>query len=368
MKQFPLLQPEVPSIEKWVYLLKKSYSEKRFSNSGPLAELAEKEIKNYLGLSWNAYVCSSNTTGLTASLIAWGCLNKKVLVSNYTFAATLHSILGARGIPVIADVDSTSWEMSVENIKSALGMHPDIFCIVITRVHGFRRDYQEIFNFCLSLGLRVIVDAAAAFPTKKQIYKSKKNVIEVFSFHATKPLGIGEGGAVVGALENIKKIRIAGNFGLDASRELFSDGLNAKMDEFSAARLIAALKNYEFIVQERCDFAGILKKLFKDRSQITLPPDPGETSWPFFPIKFDTIKNMRKFCRLIDGSIQFRRYYFPSLKKGYKGLDKVFSVGKLGVSEDLASTTICLPILPRETEKRKKIYFDKIQSALQSIS
>jgi dTDP-4-amino-4,6-dideoxygalactose transaminase len=366
--QIPVLVPNVPQIAEWSNLLSVSYSTRRFSNAGPLAQKAELEIKSIVGASIDVMVCSSNTSGLIASLLAFNCRGKKVLVSNYTFAATLNAILCSGATPVISEVDFESWEISVSNVMKAQSEFPDIYAVLITRVHGFIRDFEEVIQYCSQQGLPVIVDAAAAFPGSPKIYNAESRVLEVFSFHATKPLGIGEGGAVVGRNSDVNLVRRASNFGLDVNNETFTDGINAKMDEFAAARLIAALGRFQEFFNERKKFASNLSKLFLSSSEITLPKNFGETSWPFFPIKFNSQENLIRFATSMKKVVQSRRYYYPSMITGYRGAGPILQVRNLDISNDLALTTLCLPVIPDLQEELSDGYFREIERAIEKIS
>jgi dTDP-4-amino-4,6-dideoxygalactose transaminase len=359
--QIPVLVPQVPEIALWSDFLSKSYEEGRFSNGGPIAKLAEHEISVYLGGSCEVMVCSSNTSGLIASLIAFDCRGKKVLVSNYTFAATLNAVHCAGAIPLLSDVDFHTWEISVELIQKAQSEFPDIHAVLITRVHGFVRNFDDVFEYCTSNGLKVIIDAAAAFPGNPEGYKAKRNVAEVFSLHATKPLGIGEGGAVVGDASTITAIRKASNFGLESNSESFGDGLNAKMDEFAAARLLAALSNFKNYVIERRLFATNLQEILEVSPEIDLPIGTEKTSWPFFPIKFQNSKELLRFQENLAPVAQTRRYYYPSMSAGYTGRAAVLRTSKLNVSINLAETSLCLPVIPSLEEQRRERYFNKIR-------
>lgn len=54
----------------------------------------------------------------------------------------------------------------------------------------------------------------------------------VYSFHATKPFGIGEGGLIYSKNEeDIQCIKRMGNFGFDTNRECTMMGFNCKMSE-----------------------------------------------------------------------------------------------------------------------------------------
>jgi dTDP-4-amino-4,6-dideoxygalactose transaminase len=366
--QIPVLVPKVPGPALWANLLEKSFAVSKFSNGGPLAKNAEQEISFYLGGQCEVMVCASNTSGLIASLIAFECRNKKVLVSNYTFAATLNAIHCAGAIPVLSDVDSNTWEISVEQIAMAKSKFPDIYAIVITRVHGFNRNFDAILDFCADHQLKVVIDAAAAFPGEGIRYKTRPDVAEVYSFHATKPLGIGEGGAVVGDKSTIRVVRKSSNFGLDESSESFGDGLNAKMDEFAAARLIVSLKNFSEFVNTRKHFVKELHEIFNLCDAVKLPGQTGNTSWPFFPVKFQNEEELLKFQKDLFKVVQTKRYYFPSMSEGYRGKGEILTSSKLEVSVELARTSLCLPVIPSLGRDDRNRYFNKIRKLINTLS
>lgn len=362
--QIPVLIPHVPQPTLWTHLLEKSFAASRFSNGGPLAKVAEQKISNYLGGVCEVMVCASNTSGLVAALIAFGCRGNKVLVSNYTFAATLNAVHCAGAVPVLCDVDLETWEISVEQIMKAQLEFSGIHTVLITRVHGFIRDFSAILDYCASEGIKVVIDAAAAYPGDEYEYKVRKEVAEVFSFHATKPLGIGEGGAVVGDTSTIAAVRSASNFGLEESNEKFGDGLNAKMDEFAAARLIAAIENFKVYVEARRIFADKLRTIFSKSDSIVLPNYTRGTSWPFFPVKFRSPNDLHKFQNGLVSVAQTRRYYFPSMSDGYVGQGEILRTSNLGVSVDLAETSLCLPVIPSLDEDNQARYFNKVSELI----
>lgn len=119
----PILIPQVPKISDWIDLLDQSYKSNSFTNSGPLAVLAETALNDYLGDGIESMVCSSNTSGLIASLIALDLQGKKVIVSNNTFAATLHALLSVGCFPIIADVNPLTWEIDSESVAAILEEH-----------------------------------------------------------------------------------------------------------------------------------------------------------------------------------------------------------------------------------------------------
>ena len=68
----------------------------------------------------------------------------------------------------------------------------------------------------------------------------------VYSFHATKPFGIGEGGLIYSKMKKIYNVlKRMGNFGFDTNRECTMMGFNCKMSEYAAAIGIATMKKWD---------------------------------------------------------------------------------------------------------------------------
>jgi dTDP-4-amino-4,6-dideoxygalactose transaminase len=220
---------------------------------------------------------------------------------------------------------------------------------------------------CESLSIKVLIDSAAAFPARRNEYTAPINYLEVFSFHATKPLGIGEGGAVIGPPELISEVRKASNFGLSKPSSKFGDGINAKMDEFASARLIAGLINFQDIATKRIEFANSLSKLFHKSDSIQTALDTGNTSWAFFPIVFPSEDDLIYFQSEIKAVIQTRRYYYPSLANGYLGRVPIQLAQSLSISENLTVTTLCLPVIPTIDSRSRDMYFTQLTKILTTV-
>lgn len=359
----PVLIPMVPRPSGWLSLLDKSYSSNTFTNSGPLAIAAEKCMNEYLGPEIESMVCSSNTAGLTASLIALGLQGKRVIVSNNTFAATLNALISAGSIPIIVDVDPITWEIDVDTVASVVEQF-EIEGLLFTRVHGFRRDITPLLDFCIKSSIKVLIDSAAAFPATPNEYRDSIDYLEVFSFHATKPLGIGEGGAVIGPKNLIDDVRCASNFGLTKPSSSFGDGINAKLDEFASARLIAGIANFPDLAARRVEFVQDLNNILEKTSLIQRPINTGNTSWPFFPIRFSSEEDLIDFQLDLSPVLQTRRYYYPSLSIGYTGRAKTIKASELSVSDHIAATTLCLPVIPTIRLQLREIYFSHLSKSI----
>jgi dTDP-4-amino-4,6-dideoxygalactose transaminase len=193
---------------------------------------------------------------------------------------------------------------------------------------------------------------------------------EVYSLHATKAFGIGEGGIVTGPKSFVEKVWRHSNFGFSENQEEFLDGNNAKMDEFAAARAIAALEALNQTSENRKKFVREAYTEIFDESQVTYIDVNSDQLWSLFPIRFESTKKLTQFSQyLLSKNLLSKKYYSPSMSGGYRGEKRLICAGDLGVSESLAQTVLCLPVYSEYTQDeveyiRKAVIeaYEKIQN------
>jgi len=115
-------------------------------------------------------------------------------------------------------------------------------------------------------GLALFFDAAHAFGCK---FKGRPiggfGKAEIFSFHATKFINSGEGGAVVTDDDDLAaRIRLMTNFGFSGYDKVTSLGTNGKMSELSAVLGLTNLESIEeFVMANRANFELYREELAK---------------------------------------------------------------------------------------------------------
>jgi len=342
----PLIQVNPPSIEDSMQLIKVAYSNGIFSNSAELQRLASETLSKHVSTEFSGYLASNNTMALTACLLSIGVRGKHVIVSNFTFAATLDAVILAGGIPLVCDIDEESLVLNFEDVKYFLDSPEfEIVAVMPTRVLGFVTDLSKLVQLCDSFDVPVVVDAAACFPARSNSWNFQSQAkFEVFSLHATKVFGIGEGGLVVGNDEAISDVRSKSNFGLVNDVNGFTDGLNAKADEFTASRALARFPMYQLDVNQRQKFVSVYQEILATGKSIRLMLENEFTIYSYFPLIFQTEASMLEFQQVLKPFLTTRRYYFPTIKSGYKGDSQVHFSNKLDISESIAPRILCLPV------------------------
>lgn len=300
-------------------------------------------LENF-GLDGEACVpCNSATSGLSAALIASGCAGP-VLVPGFTFPATYGAVLAANLEPLIMDVSEANWAIAPDTLAAALE-HTNAKGVMLVSPFGLRVDFAEHVEICRRWGVVAVIDSAAGLGVQRINRCADPSVFEVFSLHATKPLGVGEGGAIYCADSMATALRRALNFGLPAvdsgNNPPPSWGFNGKLSEMHAAVGLAQMQRYGRMIAGRQRFAALYQTVLADFPVVFPRDQVGSTPWQVFPVLADTERSLEAIsAELAKSGIEVRRYYRPSLSR-WPGAKLA---GDCPVSESLAARMLALPV------------------------
>lgn len=344
---FPFQRPSPPPPEKWLPYYQVARDAHYYSNFGPLHNLlCERLAAKYARPGYGAVAVSNATAALTAVLIATE-VSGKVVIPGFTFAATLHSVLMARCVPLVCDIDPKTWELSLDDLEVMLDRDDEIGAVMPVRTFGFWQDYVRLFEICGRRGVPVIVDAAAGLSDERLrgCIGSRFNQIEVISMHATKVFAVGEGGAIFAPLPVLDKLRASLNFGLAPDRS-FADGFNWKMDELHCAVALAMLDSIDEAVARRQRLVSRYIAVARTSNLVGVHLNPGPCPWQFFPLLCrDREIAATLIHELAMQGIQAKLYYYPSLATGYRGRHEIEGISpKPTHAEDYSNRVVCLPV------------------------
>lgn len=89
-------------------------------SQGPETDQFEKELAEYIGCK-HVIVVNNGTSALICALLSHGIQpGDEVIVPAYTFIATINSVLSIGAKPVLADIDSQTWNTTPELMKKRL--------------------------------------------------------------------------------------------------------------------------------------------------------------------------------------------------------------------------------------------------------
>lgn len=300
MKFLPFAMPEIDDeeINEVVDTLKSGWI-----TTGAKTKKFEDDFAKYLGDNVDALAVNSATSGLHLALEAVGIkAGDEVIVPTFTFTATAEVVRYLGADPVFVDCDENTLNIDISKIERAITSKTK--AIIPVHYAGLACDMDSIITIARKYNLKVIEDAAHAFPT---LYKGKligtlNSDVTVFSFYANKTMTTGEGGMLVSKNEDIIKrckiMRLHG-FSRDAFNryqsktpawyyEIIEPGFKYNLTDICSSIGIHQLKKIDKFYQKRVLLAQKYQNELNNLP-IILPPIPTDYNsshaWHLFPIR-----------------------------------------------------------------------------------
>jgi dTDP-4-amino-4,6-dideoxygalactose transaminase len=197
------------------------------------------------------------------------------------------------------------------------------------------------------LGVPVVVDSAAGFGAVDEdgCTLGDQGDAEVFSFHATKPFAVGEGGLVTSrSAAVIDSLAELINFGFDHTRSVTGHlGINGKMPELTAAVGLAVLDRFDQVLARRRVAAAWLRAELEPLG-ISFQAGSAGSTFQFVPVALPTGADRDRLVQQAeDARIEVRAYFDPPMHR-LPALAGHPSAGDLPVTESLAQRIIGLPM------------------------
>lgn len=230
---------------------------------GEFVHRFEREYAEYCGVKRVSAV-NSGSDALILGLRALGVgKGDEVILPSLTFVSTAWSVLHNGAIPVFADCDKDTWEISVPDVEKLINKKTK--AVIGVHLYGNMFDAFKLKELTDSFSLPLVEDSAQAHGA---VFNGKKagsiGKIGCFSFYPTKNLGaFGEGGCVTSDDENItdyisalkKHMQTSDGDHLEAAYNMRMHGLQAavlseklkRLDEYNLRRAKTASRYLEAI-------------------------------------------------------------------------------------------------------------------------
>jgi dTDP-4-amino-4,6-dideoxygalactose transaminase len=216
--------------------------------------------------------CASGTDALWLALVALKIgPGDAVVTTPFSFFATVSSILRVGAVPVLADIDPATFNLSPAAVEEQLKQSPvgasRIAAVMPVHLYGQCAEMDAFAKLALQYGLKVVEDAAQAFGASWDgVRAGGLGDAAAFSFYPTKNLSaMGDAGMVTTrSAETDERVRMLRTHGM--RRRYFHDeiGWNARMDTIQAAVLEVKLKRVRAGNARRRELAVLYDSLFRD--------------------------------------------------------------------------------------------------------
>ena len=347
-KKLHVGSPNVPNRQAFLSRVEDILDRNWLTNNGPVAAEFASAIQSVTEAKHVIPVANA-TLGLLLALRSLD-LRGEVILPSFTFIATAHIVEWQGLKPIFCDVDPNTHNLDPTCAEQLISK--DTAAIVPVHLWGRPCETAAISALAKKHNLRVVYDAAHAFGASLDTTPvGSFGDAEVFSFHATKAFNALEGGAVTTNCDDIAaKVRSTINFGFTDYDQVSSLGLNAKLNEVSAAMGVTSIEAYDEIVQHNKTIYDLYSALLGDvpGMEIIDYSEENRPNYHYIVVSVDEQKCGISRDRLVDHlhnqNIVARRYFYPGCHKLKPYIDRYPNADEqLPVTNELASKVMCLP-------------------------
>lgn len=265
------------------------------STKGTLVTTLERQFAAKLGVE-HAFACASGTAAVHTAIAAIDPNpGDEIVTSPITDMGALAPILYQGAIPVFAEVDPRTWNITANSIEACLSDRTK--AIVVTHLFGNPCVMGEIMELAQSRNIPVIEDCAQAY-LAQHMNRTVGTIgsIGCFSLQQGKHMTTGEGGLVCTNDPKLARrmflfINKAWGYG-DAQPDHYFLALNYRMSELQGAVALAQLRKLDDVVQTRITAARELTNRLEGLPGI-------DTPW----VHSANVHTYWKYCLRVDGNV-----------------------------------------------------------------
>lgn len=281
--------------EEIAFLTEAIHSGTLTSTKGVFVKALEKQFAEKIGVKY-AYACASGSAAVHTAIAAIDPEpGDEIITTSITDMGALTGILYQSAIPVFADVDPRTWNVTAATIEPCISDRTK--AIIVTHLFGNPCQMGEIMALANARGIPVIEDTAQAFmATHAGQYVGAIGTIGCFSLQQGKHITTGEGGIVTTNDDALARrmylfINKAWGYG-DPKPDHYFLAPNYRMCELQGAVACAQLPKLEGVVQRRQATADQMTHRLQGLAGIETPWHDSQNTHVYW-----------KYCLRVDGSL-----------------------------------------------------------------
>ena len=346
------------------------------TGDGPIGRRVEARLSKLLA-GRRVLLTTSCTHALELALLALGVgPGQEVITPSFTFVSSANAALRVGARPVFAEIDERTLGLDPEDVERRLT--PRTAAIVPVHYAGVAPDMDAILDIARRRGLRVVEDAAQGLAAR---YRGQPlgalGDAGCLSFHETKNLSCGEGGALaIADPELAQRAEIAREKGTNRAAFLrgevdkytwVAEGSSYVLSDVLAALLDAQLDKLDAIQERRAAITARYRSGLSDwaaTAGVRLPallPDREPNHHIFYLLYPAPQARDRALAALRADGVLATFHYVP-LHSSPHGR----SLGpqpELPITERIASTLLRLPLHPRLSDDDVERVIEAVRGA-----
>lgn len=304
----------------------------------------------------------------------------EIIMPSYTFVSTANAFVLQGGIPVFVDIREDTLNLDEHLIEAAIT--PRTKAIVPVHYAGVACEMDTIMDIAKRHGLMVIEDAAQGLMAK---YKDKTlgNIgdLGAYSFHETKNIISGEGGALlVSNPEMVMRAEVIREKGTNRSRFLRGEvdkytwqdvGSSFLPSDIIAAFLLAQLEDAEQITQQRVSIWNYYHQLLEplEASGILrrpiVPTHCEHNAHMYYVLLAPETNRTAVLNQLKEKGIYTTSHYVP-LHSSQAGQRFGKAHGSLSLTDSLSERILRLPLWVGLTRMQQEMIVEQLGNAIKN--
>jgi dTDP-4-amino-4,6-dideoxygalactose transaminase len=376
MQQIPFNRADISDVDQ-SYILK-SIQNGHISGNGSFGKLVEKYFEESLLLRRSLLTTSCTHALEMCALLLNLNDGDEVIVPSFTFVSTASAFLMHGAKPVFVDVDDATLNIDPKSIEAAITSKTRAVCVV--HYAGIAVDLDAIQTICDRHGIVLIEDNAhGLFSTYKEKSLGSFGSLATLSFHETKNITCGEGGALLINEDSfIERAEILREKGTDRSRFLRGQvdkytwvdlGSSWVISDILAAILMSQLKRSE-VIQKKRRFAfdyyerELSSWAVNQGFRRPVVPEYCQHSSHMYFLRLQGIEQRDHFIDHLKGLGISAVFHYQPLHLSQVGRSLGGKVGQCPVSEEAGNCLVRLPLFSLLSE----IQLEQIASAVTSFN
>src|SRR5438552_2437318 len=356
MTQVPFNKPFLTGRE--LEYIRQAHENMHLSGDGPFTKRCQACLEHTLGCR-KVLLTHSGTGALEmAALLAGIGPGDEVIMPSFTFVSTANAFVLRGGVPVFVDVREDTLNLDESKIEAAIT--PRTKAIVVVHYAGIACEMDAIRSLARRHGLMLIEDAAQALGSG---YRGRPlgsfGELATISFHETKNLISGEGGALLmNSDELIERAEIIREKGTNRSKFFRGDvdkytwvdiGSSFLPSDILAAFLWAQLEAAETIGAARKALWNRYHEGFADAERAGLarrpvvPREASSNAHTYYLILPDAAKR-RRFIETLRREEIYAVFHYVPLHSSPAGLKYGRACGSMAVTDTMSERLVRLPL------------------------
>lgn len=312
----------------------------------------------------------------------------KVFVPAMTFTASAEVVRYLDADPVFLDVDYKIRILTPDILEKAVLQNPDVKALILVHFGGHPADMlgeNGILDICKRNGIRILEDAAHAFPTRLgSHWVGSIGDVTCFSFYANKTITTGEGGMLTTNDEDLyKRVKVMRLHGINRDvwdrftsdkpsweYDVIAPGYKYNMPDINAAIGLAQLEDAEQFHMGRLSAVQFYLRELQGISGLDLPECKiplEDHAWHLFPIILTSESNIERNTfieRMSQMGIGTSVHYKPLYRMTYYKERYDLKAIDFPNSERIWKGTVSLPLFPSMNNDDLSFICSSIKSIL----